>query len=155
MGKGREIRLIRSVTEEQAQPHLNLKAAPVKSTVSGGPRSILYPYMLQHALFPSLLFMRQRAVGQGYDAFRPTPETMSITHRLQEATKAGVKQVPMYFLWAELDDKVQPMGKTLDILKEYPGELEVEEVKGADHMFDEASGEECEAFRAWLGRTLV
>ena len=147
--------LINSVTHEQARPHLDLKAAPIATTESGGPRSILYPYMIQHALFPSLLFMRQRGVGDGLDAFRPEPKTLSITHRLDLATESGMKQLPTYLVWCTEDQAVQPMAKTIEALQRAATDLVVEKVEGGDHGFDEASGEECEGFREWLGGVLL
>lgn len=141
--------------DEAARPHLDLKAAPVCTAVSGGPRSILYPYMLQHALFPSLLFMRQKSIGQGLDGFRPDPHSLSITTRMELAAKAGVPQVPMMFVYGTIDDKVQSMEKTLRVLEQYNGVVEIWKVVGGDHAFDESSGEECEEFRDWLGRTLL
>jgi hypothetical protein len=144
-----------SIPDEAARPHLDLKAAPICTAVSGGPRSILYPYMLQHALFPSLLFMRQKAVGQGLDAFRPDPKTLSITTRLEAATQEGVQQVPMYFVYGTIDDKVQPMGRTLEVMQQYKGKLDIWKVEGGDHGFDEDAGEECEGLREWLSQTLL
>lgn len=147
--------LNRSVPDEAARQHLDLKAAPVHTAKSGGPRSILYPYMLQHALFPSLLFLRQKSVGQGLDGFRPDSHTLSMTTRMEDSAKAGVKQPPMYFVYGTIDDKVQPMERTLELLKSYGGETEVRRVEGGDHAFDEDPGEECEGFREWLGKALI
>lgn len=110
-------------------------------------------YMLQHALFPSLLFMRQKSVGQGLDGFRPDAHSLSVTTRI-ELSKA-VKQQPMYFVYGTVDDKVQPMDRTLGLLKEYQGDVEVWKVEGGDHQFDEDPGEECEGFREWLGKALL
>ena len=111
--------------------------------------------MLQHALFPNLLFMRQKSVGQGLDGFRPDAHSLSITTRIDLAAKEGVEQVPMMFVYGTIDDKVQPMEKTLDTFKKYKGDVKIWRVEGGDHAFDESSGEECEEFRTWLGKTLV
>lgn len=142
---------------------MDLKAPPVATAVSGGPRSILYPYMLQHGLFPNLLFLKQKGVGYGLDAFRPEPAQLSITSRLDLANKAGVRQVPIYFVWCTIDRAVQPMDKTLQCLETLKtiegmgeeGRIVVEAVEGGDHAYDEDPGEECEAFREWLGRHLL
>ena len=141
--------------DDAARPHLDTKAPPVHTAVSGGPRSILYPYMLQHALFPSLLFLKQKSVGFGLDGFRPEPRWLSVTTRMDEISRLNVKQPPLYFVYGTIDDKVQPMDKTLDCLKRYPGEVEMWKVEGGDHAFDEDAREECEPFREWLGRTLL
>ncbi|ADV21197.1 hypothetical protein CNC04030 [Cryptococcus gattii WM276] len=146
-----------SISHAQAKPHLDTKAAPVCSAVSGGPRSILYPYMLQHSLFPSLLFLTQRSVGHGLDAFRPSPLSLSIPHRLEIASKSSNAKfhVPIYFVYGTIDDKVQPMEKTLEALGKANGDLVIERVEGADHAFDEDPKVECQAFQEWLGKTLL
>jgi len=110
--------------------------------------------MLQCALFPSLLFMRQKAIGHGLDGFRPDAHTLSITTRMEDAAKSGVKQPPIYFVYGTIDDKVQPMDWTLELLDGYGGETGIWRVEGADHAFDEDPGEECEEFREWLGNAL-
>ncbi|WWD17984.1 hypothetical protein CI109_102430 [Kwoniella shandongensis] len=147
----------RTVAHAEAKPHLDTKAAPVFTAVSGGPRSILYPYMLQHALFPSLLFLTQRSVGSGLDGFRPSPLALSIPHRLELVAKSGkVKHhVPIYFVYGTIDDKVQPMEKTLQAFEKVEGELEVCKLEGKDHAFDEDPTVECEEFREWLGKHLL
>lgn len=113
--------------------------------------------MLQHALFPSLLFKAQRAIGHGLDAFRPTPESLSITHRLTLLANArpSVSHVPTYLIYGDSDTAVQRFDKTVDCLKATSGELEIEVRAGLDHAFDEDESEECVAFREWLGRTLL
>jgi dienelactone hydrolase len=111
--------------------------------------------MLQHALFPSLLFKAQRSIGRGNDAFRPTPESLSIPQRLQLLSTSGPGgHVPIYLIYGDSDTAVQRFDKTVEALKGVQGELEVEVRKGADHAFDEDEKEECLAFRNWLGRTL-
>ncbi|WVQ71055.1 hypothetical protein IAR50_000580 [Cryptococcus sp. DSM 104548] len=146
-----------SISHAQAKPHIDTKAAHICTAVSGGPRSILYPYMLQHALFPSLLFRTQPAIGRGYDTFRPTPLALSVTHRLELVAKSSRIQphVPIYFVYGSIDDKVQPMEQTLEALNKVEGELVVERVEGGDHAYDEHPAVECEAFREWLGKTLL
>lgn len=146
-----------SVSHAEAKPHIDTKAAPVDSAVSGGPRSILYPYMLQHSLFPSLLFKAQRSIGQGADSFRPTPEALSITHRLDimAETSAASPHVPIYLIYGDSDTAVQKFDKTVECLRRVPGDLEIEVRPGLDHAFDEGESEECIAFRDWLGRTLL
>ncbi|AAW42699.2 hypothetical protein CNC04030 [Cryptococcus deneoformans JEC21] len=146
-----------SISHAQAKPHIDTKAAPVCSAVSGGPRSILYPYMLQHSLFPSLLFLTQRSVGQGLDAFRPSPLSLSIPHRLEIASKSSKAKyhVPIFFVYGTIDDKVQPMEKTIEALGRASGDLVIERVEGADHAFDEDPKVECQAFQEWLGKTLL
>ena len=150
-----EIKLIYRVSHAEAKPHIDPKAAPVDTAISGGPRSILYPYMLQHSLFPSLLFKAQRSIGRGNDSFRPTPESLSIPQRL--ALSSGLKQLPMYLIYGDSDTAVQRFDKTVDALKTVyeDGELEMEIREGADHAFDEDESEECLAFRDWVGRTLL
>jgi predicted esterase len=145
------------VTHAEAKPHIDPKAAPITTAISGGPRSILYPYMLQHSLFPSLLFKAQRSIGHGLDAFRPTPESLSITHRLELLAKSSpsVSHVPIYLIYGDSDTAVQRFDKTVDCLKGASGELEIEVRPGLDHAFDEDESEECIAFREWLGRTLI
>jgi len=140
-----------SVTHQEAKPHIDLKAAPVCTAISGGPRSVLYSYMLQHSLFPSLLFMKQKAIGEGLDGFQPEPRTLSIPHRLRLLKT----RPPIYFALGTADTAVQPMEKTLEALKETRGDLEVESREGAEHMWDEDPGEECEVFREWLGKYLI
>ncbi|KAK8865831.1 hypothetical protein IAR55_000979 [Kwoniella newhampshirensis] len=146
----------RVVAHAEAKPHLDTKAPPVCTAVSGGPRSILYPYMLQHALFPSLLFRNQRSVGSGLDGFRPTPEALSIPYRLDLVSKSRSvkKHVPIYFVYGTIDDKVQPMEKTLKALENVEGDLQVARMEGKDHAYDEDPKEECEEFREWLGKNL-
>lgn len=145
------------MSHAEAKPHIDTKAAPVDSAVSGGPRSVLYPYMLQHSLFPSLLFKAQRSVGHGLDAFRPTPESLSITHRLDllADSPSAEQHVPIYLIYGDSDTAVQRFDKTVECLKRVPGELEIEVRAGLDHAFDEDESEECLAFREWLGRTLL
>ncbi|TYJ57633.1 hypothetical protein B9479_001715 [Cryptococcus floricola] len=145
------------ITHPQAKPHIDTKAAHICTAASGGPRSILYPYMLQHSLFPSLLFRTQRAIGNGYDSFRPTPLALSVTNRLELTAKSSRAQphVPIYFIYGTLDDKVQPMDHTLEVLNKVEGELVVERIEGGDHMYDEDPAVECEALREWLGKTLL
>ncbi|WVO13174.1 hypothetical protein L204_100786 [Cryptococcus depauperatus] len=147
----------KSILHAEAKPHIDTKAAHVCTTPSGGPRSILYPYMLQHALFPSLLFLTQRSVGSGMNAFRPTPLSLSIPNRLELVTKFSKAKphVPIYFVYGTLDDKVQPMEKTIRALHQVPGELEIERVEGGDHAYDEDPNVQCEAFRKWLGTRLL
>lgn len=152
--------LTASITHAEAKPHIDTKAPPVTSAISGGPRSILYMYMLQHALFPSLLFQTQKSVGgRGLDAFRPTPETLSITHRLQLCVSAANvddrKHVPIYLVYGTADNKIQPLDKTVEILRRSEGELEVEVLQGMDHGYDEDEREDCESFREWLGKYLI
>lgn len=145
----------RSIPHDEARPHIDLKAAPVKSAVSGGPRSILYPYMLQHALFPSLLFMKQRSLGSGSDSFRPTPEALTITTRLDLLAKHGASMPPTYLVYGTKDDKVQPFDKTEASLRKVKAEVVIERREGDDHGFDETPDEECPAFREWLGKVLL
>ncbi|WVQ85336.1 hypothetical protein IAT38_007501 [Cryptococcus sp. DSM 104549] len=147
----------KSISHADAKPHIDTKAPPVATAISGGPRSVLYPYMLQHALFPSLLFLTQRSVGSGLDAFRPSPLSLSIPHRLELTAKSGRVQphVPIYYVYGTIDDKVQPMEKTLEALGKVEGELVVERVEGGDHAYDEDPRVECEAFREWLGKKLL
>ncbi|WVF70738.1 hypothetical protein IAT40_005532 [Kwoniella sp. CBS 6097] len=152
-----------SVPHAEAKPHLNPKSPPICTAISGGPRSILYPYMLQHALFPSLLFQTQKSIGYGLDAFRPSPESLSIPQRLNllaNSTSISGVVPPIYFVYGTIDDKVQPMDKTLEAFNKLDGKLGsgtfvAERLEGADHAFDEDPEEECEAFREWLGKTLV
>ncbi|WRT63971.1 uncharacterized protein IL334_000898 [Kwoniella shivajii] len=144
-----------SVPHSDAKPHLNPKSPPICSTPSGGPRSILYPYMLQHGLFPGLLFQSQKSVGYGLDAFRPSPLSLSVPHRLDLANQKNLKQPPIYFLYGTIDDKVQPMQSTLQSLEKSDCHLTVKKVEGGDHAFDEDPEVECEDFKAWLGETLI
>jgi dienelactone hydrolase len=113
--------------------------------------------MLQHALFPSLLFKAQRSIGRGNDSFRPTPESLSIPQRLTPSSGQSQKQVPMYLIYGDSDTAVQRFDKTVDVLKKVykDGGLEVEVREGADHAFDEDESEECLAFRDWVGMTLL
>ena len=113
--------------------------------------------MLQHSLFPSLLFQTQKSVGRGGESFRPTPESLSITHRLELASTARNKKphVPIYLIYGTADDKVQPFDKTVDILRKSEGDLEIEVLEGVDHGFDEDEKVECLNFREWLGKTLI
>jgi acetyl esterase/lipase len=141
----------RVIPHDEARPHIDLKAPPIKTAISGGPRSVLYTYMLQHGLFPGLLFLKQRSVGSGLDGFRPSPEALSITTRLQLLTKLGAQRPPVYLVYGTADRAVQPFEKTVECLRESTGELEVEVREGADHAFDEETSEECEAFREWVG----
>ena len=141
-----------SVTHEEAKPHLDLKSAPIATSIPGGPRSILYPYMLQHALFPSLLFLKQKSVGAGLDSFRPEPRTLSITHRLSLLNKP---RPPIYLIYGTADSSVQPFEKTVAAMRRTEGVLEVEMRDGIDHGFDEDAAEECIAFRHWLGKHLI
>ncbi|WVW82095.1 hypothetical protein I302_104100 [Kwoniella bestiolae CBS 10118] len=146
----------RSVPHSDAKLHLNSKSPPICTALSGGPRSILYPYMLQHALFPSLLFQSQKSIGYGLDAFRPSPLSLSIPHRNDLARSKGLGQhVPTYFVYGTVDDKVQPMDITLKSFEGLKGGFEVERVEGGDHAFDEDAEVECEEFKQWLGRTLL
>ena len=112
-------------------------------------------YMLQHGLFPSLLFLKQRPTSKG---IRPEPEHLSIPQRCDVLsrlrTRDKVAQPPVYFVYGTVDDKVQPMEKTLEALDGVV-DLEVEKLVGEDHQFDEDPRVECEKFREWLGRTLI
>ncbi|WVR05734.1 hypothetical protein IAU60_002759 [Kwoniella sp. DSM 27419] len=150
-----------SVPHVEAKPHLHTKAAPICTAVSGGPRSILYPYMLQHGLFPGLLFQTQKSIGYGLDAFRPSPVSLSIPHRLdllaKAKTRAAQEHVPVYFVYGTIDDKVQPMEKTLAAFEhgDAAENFVAERVEGGDHAYDEDPEVECEAFREWLGKTLL
>ena len=149
----------KSVTHAEAKPHIDLKAPPIATCVSGGPRSILYSYMLQHALFPSLLFMRQRSVGSGVNAFRPEPLQLSIPYRLEllaKSQKAGRAPAhpPVYLAFGTIDDKVQKFEKTIEAFNKVEGDFELEVREGADHAYDEEVNEECEAFREWLVKHL-
>lgn len=121
--------------------------------------------MLQHGLFPSLLFMNQRSIGRGLDGFRPTPESLSVSHRMETAHKynSSAGRPPVYLIYGDRDDKVQKFDRTVEILRratagregEGDGEVVVEVREGADHGFDEKPEEDCEAFRQWLGRVLL
>lgn len=144
----------KSVPDAAAQPHLKLRDPPITTAVSGGPRSILYMYMLQHALFPQLLFMNQRSLGSGLDGFRPSADTLSITHRLDLIAKAEVVHPPIYLIYGTLDDKVQPFEDTIAALERTKGPYEVEVLEGADHAYDEDPEEQATGFVAWLEATL-
>ncbi|KAL1413379.1 hypothetical protein Q8F55_001140 [Vanrija albida] len=144
----------KSVPDAAAQPHLKLRDPPLTTAVSGGPRSILYMYMLQHALFPQLLFMNQRSLGSGLDGFRPSAETLSITHRLDLIAKAEVPHPPVYLAYGTLDDKVQPLEDSVAALERTKGPFEVEVLEGADHQYDEDPEEQAAGFVAWLEVTL-
>lgn len=150
------IRLPGSVPHAEAKPHIDPRAAPVCTAISGGPRSILYMYMLQHALFPSLLFRNQRSIGSGLDSFRPTPEALSLPYRLDLlSTKARAAIPPIYFAYGGKDDKVQPMEKTIAAFKASEAAVTYEYRPDGDHQFDEDPSETCDEFRKWLGRTLL
>lgn len=142
-----------TVPKTAAEPHLNPRDAPVATAVSGGPRSILYPYMLQHALFPRLLFLNQRSRGHGLDGYRPSPETLSVTNRLRDLGAAGVARPPVYIAYGTKDDKVQPLEESVDILKS-TGETEVLVIPGADHAYDEDPNEQAESFVQWLEKVI-
>jgi acetyl esterase/lipase len=139
-----------SVPDAAAQPHLNTRDPPVGFAVSGGPRSILYPYMLQHGLFPNLLFRNQRSVGHGLDGFRPNANTMSVTTRARMLSDRGVERPPIFLAYGTIDDKVQPLEESVEILKATKGSFELEVIEGADHAYDENPAEQCEKFAAWL-----
>lgn len=47
------------------------------------------------------------------------------------------------------------MEKTLEVLREYKGDVTYEFRPEGDHQFDEDPSETCEAFRKWLGETLL
>ncbi|ORX33803.1 Alpha/Beta hydrolase protein [Kockovaella imperatae] len=146
------------VSDEQARPHLDLKAAPVASTVSGGPRSILYMYMLQHSLFPSLLFLRQRSATVEGESLRPDPETLSLTRRLALVQTSGASTAhfpPIYFTHPTADTAVQPQEKSIQMLKELVSSVTVETLDGLFHAYDEDAEVECPEFVAWLERYLV
>lgn len=142
-----------SVPESAAEPHLNPRDAPVATAVSGGPRSILYPYMLQHALFPRLLFMNQRSRGHGLDGYRPSPETLSVTKRLRDLGAAGGKRPPVYVVYGTKDDKIQPLDESVQILQQ-TGDTEVLVIPGADHAYDEDPNEQAEGFVQWLEKVI-
>lgn len=144
-----------SVPDAAAQPHLNIRDPPVGTAVSGGPRSILYPYMLQHALFPRLLFMNQRSRGHGLDSFRPTPESLSVTHRLKDLTKNDIPRPPVYMVYGTKDDKIQPLEESVELLNATKGDTVVDVIPGADHGYDEAPEEQCDNFVAWLEGVLA
>lgn len=139
-----------SVPDAAAQPHLNIRDPPVGTAVSGGPRSILYPYMLQHGLFPRLLFMNQRSRGQGLDSFRPTAASLSVTQRLKVLAQDEIARPPVYIAYGTKDDKIQPLEESVELLKHVKGEIRVDVIPGADHGYDEAAGEQCEGLREWL-----
>jgi acetyl esterase/lipase len=143
-----------SVPDAAAQPHLNRKDPPVGSAVSGGPRSILYPYMLQHGLFPNLLFYNQRSCGSGLDGYRPSPESMGVTTRLRILRKHETPRPPIYMVYGTIDDKVQPLEETAELIRETRGPAEIEAIEGADHAFDENPAEQCPGFYAWLESVL-
>jgi hypothetical protein len=113
--------------------------------------------MLQHALFPSLLFMRQKAVNSGNESFRPEPLQLSIPYRLDLLAKSrgGGQRLPVYLIYGTSDTAVQRFDKTVEALQGTKGGLEVEEREGLDHAFDEDPAEECTEFREWLGRALL
>lgn len=143
-----------SVPDAAARPHLNTRDPPVGFAVSGGPRSILYPYMLQHGLFPNLLFLNQRSRGHGLDGYRPSPHTLSVTTRCKQLAEAGVERPPMFIAYGTIDDKVQPLEESVELIRATKGETEVEVIEGADHAYDENPAEQCEKFVAWLERVL-
>lgn len=144
----------KSVPHEAARPHINPRDPPVATAVSGGPRSILYPYMLQEALFPNLLFYNQRSVGSGMDSFRPDAHTLSATTRLEIVAKREAAMPPVFMSYGSIDDKIQPLEPTVEVLQSTKGETEVEVVEGGDHAYDENPAEQCEAFYTWLERVL-
>lgn len=128
--------------------------------------------MLQHALFPSLLFLSQRSIGRGLDGFRPTPESLSITHRLERlANLTGVngRKVegdgrvvpPVYMIYGTVDDKINPLDRDVEVLRRLEGQgrvkgtgVRVDVEHGKDHGFDESEEEECVGFREWLVENL-
>lgn len=144
-----------SVPDAAARPHLNTRDPPVGFAVSGGPRSILYPYMLQHGLFPNLLFLNQRSRGHGLDGYRPSPHTMSVTTRCRMLAEKGVQRPPIFLAYGTIDDKVQPLEESVEIIRATNGPIEVEVVPGADHAYDENPAEQCDKFAAWLEGVLV
>jgi hypothetical protein len=149
----------RSVTHAEAKPHIDTKAPPIASAVSGGPRSCLYAYMLQHSLFPSLLFQSQRSIGSGLDGFRPQPLNLSIPYRARLMNAARSRQgagrnVPVYMCYGDMDDAVNPFEETVGVLRE-GGEVVVELRKVSGHGFDEEVGDECLGLREWLVETLL
>ncbi|BEI81852.1 hypothetical protein CcaverHIS002_0210120 [Cutaneotrichosporon cavernicola] len=139
-----------SVPDAAAQPHLNTRDPPVGFAVSGGPRSILYPYMLQHGLFPNLLFRNQRSCGHGLEGYRPNPHSMSVTTRARMLSERGVERPPIFLAYGSIDDKVQPLDESIEVLKATKGSFELEVIPGADHAYDEDPAEQCEKFAAWL-----
>lgn len=139
-----------SVPDAAAKPHLNTRDPPVSFAVSGGPRSILYPYMLQHGLFPNLLFLNQRSRGHGLDGYRPSPHTMSVTTRCKILADRGVERPPIFLAYGTVDDKVQPLEESVEIIRATKGSTELEVVEGADHAYDENPNEQCEKFVLWL-----
>ncbi|GMK59169.1 hypothetical protein CspeluHIS016_0701840 [Cutaneotrichosporon spelunceum] len=139
-----------SVPDAAAQPHLNTRDPPVGFAVSGGPRSILYPYMLQHALFPSLLFRNQRSCGHGLEGYRPSATSMSVTTRARILAQRGVARPPIFLAYGTVDDKIQPLEESIALLRATQGSFELDVVPGADHAYDEDPAEQCERFAAWL-----
>jgi hypothetical protein len=139
-----------SVPDSVARPHLNHRDPPVGSAVSGGPRSILYMYMLQHALFPNLLFYNQRSRGGGLDGYRPSPESMGVTTRLKFIKKYNATRPPIYMAYGTVDDKIQPLEETAQLIKDTQGGAVIEVIPGADHAYDENAAEQCAGFQAWL-----
>ncbi|WWC66579.1 uncharacterized protein I206_100482 [Kwoniella pini CBS 10737] len=145
-----------SVPHADATPHLNPKSPSICTAISGGPRSILYPYMLQHGLFPSLLFRNQKSIGYGLDSFRPSPLSLSIPYRLNSSKTNGlIEHLPTYFVYGTIDDKVQPMNKTLNAFEALKGNFKIEKIENGDHAYDEDPQVECEEFREWLVKTLL
>ena len=127
--------------------------------------------MLQHGLFPSLLFLSQRSIGSGLDGFRPDPLHLSVTHRLETLSKlsgvqgdrlagAGAVIPPTFLIYGDVDDKINPLERDVELLKQLDaqkrirGGAEVVVRPGADHGFDERADEECLEFRSWLGNNL-
>jgi pimeloyl-ACP methyl ester carboxylesterase len=106
--------------------------------------------MLQHGLFPNLLFRNQRSVGHGLDGFRPNANTMSVTTRARMLSDRGVERPPIFLAYGTIDDKVQPLEESVEILKATKGSFELEVIEGADHAYDENPAEQCEKFAAWL-----
>lgn len=123
--------------------------------------------MLQHSLFPSLLFLNQRSIGSGLDGFRPTPETLSIPQRLELLNRpippsgrrgvrpAEISYPAIYFAYGGRDNEVQPMEKTLKALEGYKGTVAYECRAEQGHQFDQDPEEECLDFRTWLGEHLL
>lgn len=88
---------------------------------------------------------------------KPTPQELSINPRLRQisGTPGEGSYPPIYFAYGGKDDKVQPMEESLEVLREYKGDVTYEFREEADHGFDEKPEEQCEAFRRWLAETLL
>jgi hypothetical protein len=143
-----------SIPDKQAAGHLELTSPVLSSSALTSPRSIVYHYALQEALWHHLWFAN---VSTQSPSASSNPTDYSVSTRLDLAKANAIKVPPTFVTSGSLDDKVDPDGARLLVKKmeELGMDVEWDHRVGADHLFDQNPEEKMERMHVFLERHLL